>query len=133
MTSKEKKSYGGVGRRKRAVAYVKIQPGKGKVDVNGRLLEEYFVSPFQRGSIFSPIEKLSLDGQYDFLIRVKGGGVEAQAIAARLGLARALLQEDENRRQELKNSGYLTRDSRKRERKKYGLKGARKSFQFSKR
>ena len=96
-------------------------------------IEQYFPLELQRKTIFSPLEKLGGHGRYDMIIRVKGGGLEAQAIAIRLGLARALVQNDENLRPEFKTHGYLTRDSRKKERKKYGRAGARKRFQFSKR
>lgn len=128
-----KKETIGVGRRKRAIAAVRLRKGKGNVDVNGRKIEEYFTSDLQRKTILSPIEKLQLNGNYDIIIRAKGGGIEGQMIAARLGIARALVKEDEERRGTLKAEGYLTRDPRKRERKKYGLAGARKRFQFSKR
>ena len=128
-----KKESIGVGRRKRAVASVRLRRGKGKCDVNGRKFEEYFLTDLQRKTVLSPLEKLDLSGNYDIIIRAKGGGIEGQMIAARLGIARALVKEDEERRQVLKAQGYLTRDPRKRERKKYGLAGARKRFQFSKR
>ncbi|NGX50564.1 MAG: 30S ribosomal protein S9 [Chlamydiae bacterium] len=123
----------GVGRRKRAVASVRLRRGKGKIDVNGLKFEEYFKSDFQQKTILSPLEKEGLLGNYDIIIRAKGGGIEGQMIAARLGIARALVKEDEDRRGSLKAEGFLTRDPRKRERKKYGLAGARKRFQFSKR
>ncbi|MDF2577765.1 MAG: rpsI [Chlamydiales bacterium] len=121
------------GRRKTAVASVRLRPGSGSVDVNGKQLHEYFPSELQRQTILSPLEKVNGSGKYDLIIRVKGGGIEGQVIAARLGLARALVMEDEQRRSDLKGLGFLTRDPRKRERKKYGLAGARKRFQFSKR
>lgn len=129
----ELKEYLAVGRRKRAVASIRLRPGKGAVDVNGRTFESYFPLEIQRNAILAPIEKVFKQGSYDLILRVHGGGIEAQVIAARLGIARALVKEDEERRQQLKVFGYLTRDPRKRERKKYGLAGARKSFQFSKR
>lgn len=128
-----KKETIGVGRRKRAIAAVRLRKGKGNIDVNGRKMEEYFTSDLQRKTVLSPLEKLELNGNYDIIIRAKGGGIEGQMIAARLGIARALVKEDEDRRGALKAQGYLTRDPRKRERKKYGLAGARKRFQFSKR
>jgi small subunit ribosomal protein S9 len=121
------------GRRKTAVASVRLRSGKGEVDINGRKIDEYFPLELQRKTLFAPLEKLGGNSRYDMIIRVKGGGIEAQAIAIRLGLARALVSNDENLRHDFKEHGYLTRDSRKRERKKYGLKGARKRFQFSKR
>lgn len=129
----DKQEYIGVGRRKRATASVRLRPGKGKVDVNGRTFEEYFTTEFQRKNLLAPLKKLELLGSYDLIIRAKGGGIEGQMIAARLGIARALVARDEAARPQLKEEGYLTRDPRKRERKKYGLAGARKRFQFSKR
>lgn len=123
----------GTGRRKTAVASVRLRPGSGKIEVNGRKFNDYFPLQLQRDTILSPIDRTSELERYDIMIRVKGGGVEAQMIASRLGISRALCQEDETRRPELKGLGYLTRDSRKKERKKYGLAGARKRFQFSKR
>ncbi len=127
------KEHLGTGRRKTAVASVRMRPGTGKIDVNGRKFEEYFPLEIQRKAILSPIEKCaSLEG-YDLIVRVKGGGIQGQVIATRLGISRALCGEDETRRPNLKAVGYLTRDPRKRERKKYGLAGARKRFQFSKR
>lgn len=124
----------GVGRRKTAVASVRLRPGSGKVDINGRKFEEYFASQLQRDVITAPFKTVdtSLD-QYDVVVRVKGGGLEGQAVATRLGIARALVQESETRKHDLRIVGFLTRDSRKKERKKYGLAGARKRFQFSKR
>lgn len=123
----------GTGRRKTAVASVRLRPGTGKIEVNGRKFNDYFPLQLQRDTILSPIDRTSELERYDIMIRVKGGGVEAQMIASRLGISRALCLEDETRRPELKGLGYLTRDSRKKERKKYGLAGARKRFQFSKR
>ena len=128
-----KKETIGIGRRKSAVAAVRLRKGKGSIDVNGRKIEEYFTSSLQQKTILSPLAKLNLNGNYDIIIRTKGGGIEGQMIAARLGIARALVKEDEERRASLKAEGFLTRDPRKRERKKYGLAGARKRFQFSKR
>jgi len=128
-----KKETIGVGRRKRAVAAVRLRRGKGNIDVNGRKIEEYFTTELQRETILSPLVKLQLENNYDIIIRAKGGGIQGQMIAARLGIARALVKEDEERRGSLKSEGFLTRDPRKRERKKYGLAGARKRFQFSKR
>jgi small subunit ribosomal protein S9 len=123
----------GTGRRKTAVASVRLRPGKGVFLINGRKFEEYFPLPIQRDTILSPIKKFSTPEKYDAVIRVKGGGIEAQVIATRLSIARALLKEDETRKSDLKAIGYLTRDPRKKERKKYGLRKARKRSQFSKR
>ncbi|MBI2743742.1 MAG: 30S ribosomal protein S9 [Chlamydiales bacterium] len=123
----------GTGRRKTAVASVRLRPGTGKIDVNGRKFEEYFVEELQRKLITSPLEKFDAAARYDIIVRVKGGGISGQAVATRLGISRALVLEDETRRPDLKSVGFLTRDPRKRERKKYGLCGARKRFQYSKR
>ena len=128
-----KKEFIGTGRRKSAVSSVRIRPGSGKVTVNGRPFEVYFPLSIQRDSILNPLKKVAETKKYDMLIRVKGGGVEAQVIASRLGVSRALISEDETRKAELKPIGYLTRDPRKKERKKYGLRKARKRSQFSKR
>lgn len=121
------------GRRKRAVASVRLRPGTGKVQANGRTLEEYFPLELQRKIVLAPFEKLGGFKRHDMIIRLVGGGLEGQAVAARLGIARALVEENSDLQPALKESGYLTRDARKRERKKYGLAGARKRFQFSKR
>jgi small subunit ribosomal protein S9 len=121
------------GRRKTAVASVRVRPGSGKIDINGKAFDHYFPLEIQRNTVLSPFEKTAGHQKYDLIIRVKGGGVEGQVIATRLGLARALVQEDENLHQDFKAKGFLTRDSRKKERKKYGHAKARKRFQFSKR
>jgi small subunit ribosomal protein S9 len=123
----------GVGRRKTAVSSVRLRKGTGKVKVNGRAFEDYFPLPYQRKSILAPLELLEIAGDYDLVVRIHGGGIEAQAIATRLGVARALVEQDEIRKGTFKPLGFLTRDPRKKERKKYGLAGARKRFQFSKR
>jgi small subunit ribosomal protein S9 len=133
MNSKNKKEYIGVGRRKTAVASIRLKKGEGKIDVNGKKLEEYFPSKLQQKTILAPLEKFSSKDKYDIIIRLKGGGIESQAEAIVLGISRALVEENEELRIPLKNIGYLTRDPRKKERKKYGLAGARKRFQFSKR
>lgn len=122
-----------IGRRKCAVSSVRLRTGTGKVKVNGKDIDQYFPLQLQRDTIQSPFKVLNLNSKYDMTIRVKGGGVEAQAEATRLGVSRALVKEEETRKQDLKSVGFLKRDSRKKERKKYGLAGARKSFQFSKR
>ena len=125
----------GIGRRKTAVASVRLRAGgTGKFIVNDKKIEEYFPLELQRTTILSPLKTCNLSiEKYDVLVRVKGGGLEGQTIATRLGIARALVWEDDNRKHDLKTMGFLTRDSRKRERKKYGRAGARKRFQFSKR
>ena len=121
------------GRRKQAVSSVRLRSGNGKIDVNGKTLEQYFPLEIQRATILAPFKMLGDVSNFDLIIRVSGGGVQGQVIATRLGLARAVLQEKEEMKQELKSQGFLTRDPRKKERKKYGRKKARKSFQFSKR
>jgi len=123
----------GIGRRKTAVSSVRLRKGTGAIEVNGRKFDVYFPLPLQRDIIMAPLTKFSNPEKVDLIIRVKGGGLEAQAVATRLGISRALVIEDENIRGDLKALGYLTRDPRKKERKKYGRKGARKRFQFSKR
>jgi small subunit ribosomal protein S9 len=123
----------GTGRRKTAVASVRLRPGKGSIGINDREFNEYFPLELQRMTIVAPLVKANVLNGYDILIRVTGGGVEAQAEAIRLGIARALVKEREELRHSLKEEGFLTRDSRKKERKKYGRPGARKRYQFSKR
>lgn len=120
------------GRRKTAVARVHMRKGNGKIVVNHKLMEEYFSTPNQKEIAKAPLLLCGVGG-CDFVVNVKGGGPEGQAVAVRLGISRALVKEDEDRRKILKEQGFLTRDPRKRERKKYGKPGARKSFQFSKR
>jgi small subunit ribosomal protein S9 len=123
----------GIGRRKTAVSSVRLRKGTGIIDINGRSFEQYFPLQLQRDTILAPLQKFSNPEKVDMVVRVKGGGLEAQSIATRLGISRALLLENEGLRGDLKELGYLTRDPRRRERKKYGRKGARKRFQFSKR
>jgi len=124
----------GTGRRKTSVSSVRLRPnGSGNIEVNGKKMEEYFPLEIQRDTILSPLKKFNLEQNYDIIIRLKGGGIQGQVIATRLGISRALVSQDEDRKPDLKELGYLTRDPRKRERKKYGLAGARKRFQFSKR
>lgn len=130
MTIQEKIA---IGRRKTAVAAVRLRQGTGKIDINGKKFDEYFPVDIQRQTVLAPFQKLGGNGKFDMIIRVKGGGIEGQAIATRLGIARALVSEDESLHHGFKEQGFLTRDSRKREREKYGLAGARKRFQFSKR
>ena len=121
------------GRRKTAVSSIRLRDGSGKIDVNGRPFEQYFPLDIQRQTILAPFQSKGGLNQYDMIIRVKGGGIEGQVIATQLGLARALLEQDPELHHDFKANGYLTRDSRKKERKKYGRAGARKRFQFSKR
>ena len=125
--------YLGTGRRKTAVARVFLRPGKGDFTVNGRALESYFPTEASRGAVKQALLATETADKFDVLILAHGGGVTGQASAVRLGLSRALVEFNAELRPRLKKLGYLTRDARKRERKKYGQKGARKRFQFSKR
>ena len=121
------------GKRKTAIARVRLQPGAGKIVVNGRTLEDYFPREASRMIIHQPFEATSGVGRYDVTATVRGGGLSGQADALRHGISRALEKFDETLRASLKKKGFLTRDARKKERKKYGQKGARARFQFSKR
>ncbi|MGC4090422.1 MAG: 30S ribosomal protein S9 [Polyangiaceae bacterium] len=121
------------GKRKTAVARVWIQPGSGTVTVNGETIDVYFERETSRMVVRQGLELLELHDKYDVVASVNGGGHSAQAEAMRHGIARALTSEDPERRRPLKRAGYLTRDDRKKERKKYGQAGARKRFQYSKR
>jgi small subunit ribosomal protein S9 len=125
--------YYGTGRRKRSVARVYLRPGKGDFVVNGRALDAYFTSERQRTALRNPFLAVELTERFDVLVTVHGGGLIGQAEAARLGISRALQLCNLELRGKLKKLGYLSRDSRSKERKKYGQKGARKRFQFSKR
>ena len=122
----------GTGRRKTAIARVYMRKGAGQITINGKELNAYFPLPLQRDLVRSPLQVCGVD-DVDLLVTVQGGGLEGQAVAVRHALARALVKADEERRKALKEQGFLTRDPRKRERKKYGQPGARKRFQFSKR
>jgi small subunit ribosomal protein S9 len=124
---------GATGRRKEAIARVRLIPGGGRWTVNGRTLEEYFPNKVHQQIVNEPLVTLELVDSYDILVRVSGGGVSGQAGAVRLGIARALTQTDDEARSPLKKAGFLTRDARVKERKKYGLKKARKAPQYSKR
>src|SRR5215203_5032950 len=119
--------YIGTGRRKTAVARVRILPGDGKIIVNGRDVDEYFPRPAYRTAVRSPLELLGSAGRYEVVAKIEGGGPTGQAEALRHGIARALAEESQEARSELKAAGMLTRDSRAVERKKYGLKKSRKS------
>lgn len=122
-----------IGRRKSAVARVYVSRGTGKIIINKREVTNYFPKATSRYIVNQPINLLKVNETYDFKINVRGGGVTGQAGAIRLGIARALIRLENGSRPEVKAAGFLTRDSRKVERKKYGLSGARKSYQFSKR
>jgi small subunit ribosomal protein S9 len=125
--------YYGTGRRKSAIARVFLRPGSGEVKVNGKPFETYFVTEQQRVSAKRPLALTETTATFDVVTRVTGGGVNAQADAVKMGIARALLEFNIELRKTLKSDGLLTRDARAKERKKYGQKGARKRFQFSKR
>ncbi|HSY73580.1 MAG TPA: 30S ribosomal protein S9 [Alloacidobacterium sp.] len=125
--------YYGTGRRKSAIARVFLRPGSGEIKVNGKPFETYFVTEQQRVSAKRPLALTETTATFDVVTRVTGGGVNAQADAVKMGISRALLEFNAELRKTLKSEGLLTRDARAKERKKYGQKGARKRFQFSKR
>jgi small subunit ribosomal protein S9 len=125
--------YYGTGRRKSAIARVFLRPGTGEWKVNDKGFDEYFVTEQQRASAKRTLAIAELSASFDVVTTVKGGGVAAQADAVKMGVARALLEFNPELRKALKTEGLLTRDARVKERKKYGQKGARKRFQFSKR
>jgi small subunit ribosomal protein S9 len=125
--------YYGTGRRKSAIARVFLRPGSGNFKVNDKGLEAYFVTEEQRVSAVRPLVLTELSSTFDVVTTVKGGGVSAQADAVKMGIARALIEFNAELRKTLKTEGLLSRDARAKERKKYGQKGARKRFQFSKR
>lgn len=126
-------SFLGTGRRKTSTARVRLTEGTGKITVNGRAFETYFPIEQQRMMVSNPLIVTGTNARFDVLVKVEGGGPIGQAGAVRHGIARALLQADPNYRPLLKAEGFLTRDPRMKERKKYGQPGARKRFQFSKR
>ena len=133
-TSKKKVQYWGTGRRKKAIARVRLIPaGDGTIIVNGKSLDEYFGLDTMKFIVRQPLALLDVAAKYDVKINVVGGGFTGQAGAIRQGIARALLIAEEGSRAALKKAGFLTRDSRMKERKKYGLKKARRAPQFSKR
>ena len=122
-----------LGRRKTSVARVYVQPGKGKIEVNKRTIDSYFPSEIMRIIIQQPLNTVDAAKKFDIKVNVDGGGVRGQAEAIRLGIARALCEIDDENRVPLKKEGFLTRDPRMVERKKYGRRKARRRFQFSKR
>jgi len=128
-----KVQYMATGRRKKAVARVRLIPGEGKVTINNRDIEEFFGLETLRVIANQPLVLTETKGKFDVLVNVHGGGYTGQAGAIRHGITRALVKADENLRPELKKAGFLTRDPRMKERKKYGLKKARRASQFSKR
>jgi small subunit ribosomal protein S9 len=123
----------GTGRRKEAIARVRIVPGSGNWQINGRTLEGYFPNKVHQQVVSEPFVTLGAESQFDVIARITGGGVTGQAGALRLGVARALILIDPDNRPALKKAGFLSRDARVKERKKYGLKKARKAPQYSKR
>ncbi|SFF00283.1 30S ribosomal protein S9 [Alteribacillus iranensis] len=125
--------YYGTGRRKNSVARVFVVPGDGKITVNNRDIDEYFNLETLKLVVKQPLSETGTEGQYDVKVNVNGGGFTGQAGAIRHGIARALLEADPDFRKPLKEAGFLTRDARMKERKKYGLKSARRAPQFSKR
>ncbi len=132
MATKVDTNYG-TGRRKCAIARVWIKPGEGNVTINERELKEYLGRPVLEILVESPLVWLGMEGKFDVRAATKGGGITGQAGAVRLGIARALVEYDPDLRKELRRGGFLTRDSRVKERKKYGRKKARRGFQFVKR
>jgi small subunit ribosomal protein S9 len=134
VDSQDKVVYWGTGRRKSAIARVRLVPGSGEITVNGKTGNIYFNQiPTYIMSIKAPLETLGLESEYDIIVKAHGGGLTGQADAVKLGVARALCQLAPDNRQPLKPEGYLTRDPRAKERKKYGLHKARKAPQYSKR
>ncbi|HEV7219084.1 MAG: 30S ribosomal protein S9 [Terriglobales bacterium] len=125
--------YYGTGRRKSAIARVYLRPGSGEFKINGRAFEEYFVTPSQQAAAKQPLVSTEMASTFNVVARVTGGGVNGQADAIKLGIARALMVFNIELRKKLKTEGLVSRDSRSKERKKYGQKGARKRFQYSKR
>jgi len=123
----------GTGRRKASTARVFLRPGKGSITVNGRDVDAYFTTQTSRASVRQPLLATETSDKFDVLVLTDGGGTTGQAGAVRLGIARALIEFNAELRGKLKGLGYLTRDPRAHERKKYGQKGARRRFQFSKR
>ena len=132
MIDSEKSTYS-TGRRKEAVARVWLQPGSGKIAINSRSLEDYFGRETSRMVFRQPLELTETSGTFDIFVNVCGGGLSGQAAAIKHGITRALCKSDPDFRTPLKRAGYVTRDSRITERKKYGQRGARARFQFSKR
>ena len=133
MTDTQTDKYYGTGRRKAAVARVWLVPGTGQIKINGRGLDEYFPRATNRMMMMQPLVLTQNDTKFDLRVNVFGGGQTGQADAVKHGISRALLQYDAELRATLKKAGFLTRDARVKERKKYGQPGARKHFQFSKR
>lgn len=133
QSAKKKLQFWGTGRRKKAIARVRLMPGTGVISVNKRTLDEYFGLDTLKYIVNQPLAETNSSDKFDIYVNVKGGGFTGQAGAIRHGIARALCEADSTYKAALKKAGFLTRDPRMKERKKYGLKKARKSPQFSKR
>ena len=133
MAKKETTVYLGTGRRKKSIARVRLMEGKGNITINGKTLDEYFGTEILKVIVNQPFNVTNTVGKYDVICKVEGGGFTGQAGAIRHGIARALNEANPEYRSVLKSNGFLTRDPRMKERKKYGLKKARKAPQFSKR
>ena len=133
MAKKSVQKYYGTGRRKSSVARVYLMPGSGNITINKRSIDEYFGLETLKVIVKQPLAAIDAEGKFDVVVNVKGGGYTGQAGAIRHGIARALCEEDAENRPALKKAGFLTRDPRMKERKKYGLKAARRAPQFSKR
>ena len=133
MTTNAGHYYYGLGRRKTAIARVRLYPGNGQITVNGKPAEELFTRPQQRRQIEEPLQHTGMQNSYSAVVRCSGGGMNGWADAIRLGIARALLASDETLKRPLRDAGMLTRDPRAKERKKPGLKRARKAPQYTKR
>jgi small subunit ribosomal protein S9 len=129
----DKVQYRGTGRRKKAIARVRLVPGDGKITINNRAFEDYFPNKTSRLIVLQPLELTGMNGRFDVICLVQGGGVTGQAGAIKLGIARAIVNANPEIRPSLRRAGYLTRDPRMKERKKYGLHKARKAPQYSKR
>ena len=133
MSTKTKQYYLGTGRRKSAVARVRLTSGEGKIVINKREMNNYFSLLSETEIVRAPLHSVGVDKSVDVIILVAGSGTHSQAGACQLGLARALIKSNSEYEEVLRENGYMTRDSREKERKKYGRAGARRSFQFSKR
>ena len=133
MMTVDKNAFYSTGRRKEAVARVWMMPGSGEIVVNGRPIDDYFGRATSKMIIRQPLELTETTGRYDVYVNVRGGGLSGQADAIKLGITRSLMQVNPSFRPSLKKAGYVTRDPRCKERKKYGQRGARARFQFSKR
>lgn len=129
----DKVQYRGTGRRKKAIARVRLVPGDGQILINNRAFEDYFPNKTSRLIVLQPLELTGMKGRFDVICLVQGGGVTGQAGAIKLGIARAVIRANPDIRPQLRRAGYLTRDPRMKERKKYGLHKARKAPQYSKR